>query len=94
MLLRAVASVVLASSLVAGACKGLTSEDYERLNELFHQSQERQLTPAEVAEIKNIWDTRGDFDWEAVLAALVGIAGGVVGTNKYRNLKAKKSEDI
>lgn len=86
-LLLALAALV-GFSLVA--CQGLTEEDYARLNDLYHESQTRQLTPAELAEIRSIWDKRGDFDWQAIIAALVGAAGGFVSTNTYRNKKRKK----
>lgn len=85
--------VLLFPSLVA--CKGLDEADYARLNELFHQSQTRMLTPIEIEEIKSIWNKRDAFDWESLLAALLGIGGGFFSTNVYRNsLRRKRSEPV
>ena len=87
------AFALLSFSLVA--CKGLDEADYARLNELFHQSQTRMLTSDEIAEIKDMWQNRETFDWEALIAALLGISGGFFSTNIYRNnLRRKRSEPV
>lgn len=88
-----VAYALVCCSLVA--CKGLDEADYARLNELFHQSQTRMLTPIEVEEIESIWAKKDTFDWEALLAALLGVGGGFFSTNIYRNsLRRKRSEPV
>lgn len=70
--------VIVALLAAPQACTGLTPQDEARIAELMQASTQRTLTEAEVIELKEIWEQRGEFSWERLLELLGTAAGSVL----------------